>query len=384
MYSNIVSGGEVHTATLAASAIAAGYPVHFFTGTAFRDELARRSLPVTLTVTDNGVMASRDFSALSGQLALFGDYWRRLRGSLRQLSDIQPDDILYSSTEFWWDSIPAMRSRARRKIMYVGMDAPTLRQIVFKSRPDVKGIRLPSLHFWLSQHLAVQWFRRVREKKLIYSHTNQRQRLLRMGYNEDDLVFVSNGVDLHRPAAVPSQEKIYDVAWVGRVHKQKGIEDLLATLVFLANEINEFRAILIGDLKTSLEPRIAELGLGGKVMFSGYVPEAEKFRLLKSSHVFLMPSKYESWGIVIGEALAAGLPVVAYRLDAYPSVFGNLLRYVDPFDLETFRRSAADEVRRCRSGEKRVDEAALARFVQENSWETVGERFLTAVRSLEA
>lgn len=382
MYSNIVSGGEIHTCNLAASALAAGYHVHFFAGHALKAELERRRLPVTLSLTDRQIMAPRDFGSLSGQLSLLVDYTRRLRGTWPRLREIRPDDLVYSSTDLWWDILPALRSVARQKILYLGMDCPTFTEILFKTRPDVKSIRLPSFHYWFSQHLALKLFRRARSKRLIYTHHNQKPRLLRMGYREEDLVFVSNGVDLKQPAAVPDQPKLYDVAWVGRVHKQKGIEDLLATLSFLAREIKEFRAIMVGDLQKTLAPRVAAAGLASCVQFSGYVSEPEKFRLLKSSRIFLMPSRYESWGIVVGEALATGMPVVAYDIEAYRPVFGDLLRYVPPFDVEAFQRAAADEISLSRDGRRIVDQAKLAGFIQENSWEAVGQRFLGAVRSL--
>jgi glycosyltransferase involved in cell wall biosynthesis len=327
-------------------------------------ELERRGLPVTVSLTDKQVMASRDFGTLGGQISLLVDYSRRLRGSLPHLGEVHPEDIVYSCTDFWWDILPALRTRARRKILYLGMDCPSFAEILFKTRPDVKAIRLPSLHYWLTQHMALQLFRHCRQKRLIYTHGNQKPRLLRMGYRQEDLVFVSNGVDLKQPAAVPEQKKMYDAAWVGRVHKQKGIDDLVATLAFLSATIKDFRAIMIGDLQKMLAPQIAAAGLAEQVEFSGYVSEAEKFRLLKSSRVFLMPSRYESWGIVIGEAL------------------GELLRYVPAFDLEAFKHAAADEIRKCRAGEKRLDQAKLSRFIQENSWEAVGERFLGAIRSL--
>jgi glycosyltransferase involved in cell wall biosynthesis len=382
MYSNIVSGGEIHTCNLAASALAAGYQVHFLAGHALNAELERRGLPVTVSLTDQQIMAPRDFGSLAGQLSLLLDYSRRLRGSWPHLRELQPDDLVYSTTDLWWDILPALRSVARQKIMYLGMDCPTFAEILFKTRPDVKTIRLPSLHYWFSQHLALKLFRYSRHKRLIYTHHNQKPRLLRMGYRDEDLVFVSNGVDLKQPAAVPDQPKVYDVAWVGRVHKQKGIDDLLATLAFLAKEIKDFRAIMVGDLQKMLAPRVAAAGLADHVQFSGYVSEAEKFRLLKSSRVFLMPSRYESWGIVIGEALATGIPVVAYEIEAYRPVFGDLLRYVPPFDVQAFQRAAADEIRLSRAGRDALDKARLTRFIQENSWEAVGQRFLGAVRSL--
>jgi glycosyltransferase involved in cell wall biosynthesis len=382
MYSNIVSGGEIHTCNLTASATAAGYQVHFLTGHALKAELERRGLPVTVSVTDKQIMAPRDFGTLPGQLSLLVDYSRRLRGTFPWLKDIGLNDLVYSATDFWWDIIPALRSSALRKIMYLGMDCPTFGEILFKSRPDVKPIRLPSLHYWLTQHMALRLFQHCPRKRLIYTHYNQKPRLLKMGYREEDLIFVSNGVDLKQPAAVPEQKKIYDAAWVGRVHKQKGIEDLIATLAFLSREIKDFRAIMVGDLQKMLAPQIATAGLSKQVEFSGYVSEAEKFRLLKSSRLFLMPSRYESWGIVVGEALATGLPVVAYELDAYRPVFGDLLHYVPAFDLDAFKRAAADEIQKERKGEKTLDQDKLARFIQENSWEAVGQRFLGAVRSL--
>ncbi|HTL18725.1 MAG TPA: glycosyltransferase family 4 protein [Patescibacteria group bacterium] len=383
MYSNIVSGGEIHTFNLTASALAAGYHVHFFTGHAMKAELERRGLPVTISVTDKQVMTPRDFGTLAGQFSLLFDYRRRLNGTLPQLDQIKPDDIVYSATDFWWDIIPVLRSRARRKIMYLGMDCPTLAQIIFKTRPDVKTIRLPSLHYWLTQQMALRRFRRCCQKRLIYTHYNQKPRLLRMGYREEDLVFVSNGVDLKQPAAVPEQKKIYDAAWVGRVHKQKGIDDLIATLRFLSSEVQNFRAIMVGDLQKMLAPQVAAAGLADHVEFSGYVSESEKFRLLKSSRVFLMPSQYESWGIVVGEALASGLPVVAYELDAYRPVFGDLLRYVPAFDLEAFKHASAEEIQKARVGANRLDQVKLKQFIRENSWEAVGQRFLATVSSLE-
>jgi glycosyltransferase involved in cell wall biosynthesis len=382
MYSNIVSGGEIHTCNLTASAIAAGYPVHFLTGHALKGELARRRLPVTVSLTDKGIMAPRDFGTLPGQLSLLGDYSKRLRGTWPHLDEIQPDDIVYSATDFWWDIIPVLRCKAQRKLLYIGMDCPTFREIVFKGRPDVKSIRLPSLHYWMTQQMALRLFRYCPRKRLLYTHANQKQRILGIGYREEDLAFVSNGVDLKEPAAVPEQKKQYDAAWVGRVHKQKGIDDLIATLGFLAKEIKDFRAIMVGDLQKMLAPQIAAAGLAGQVEFSGYVSEAEKFRLLKSSRLFLMPSRYESWGIVIGEALATGVPVVAYDLDAYRPVFGDLIRYVPAFDLEAFKRAAAEEILKARASAIHLDKVTLERFMQENSWEAVGQRFLAAVQSL--
>jgi len=383
MYSRTVSGGEVHNFNLVAGALAAGYKVHFVCGHALKVELDRRQIPATITLTDGGLLPTFDYSSLSEQFRLLGLYFRRLRASLKTLQEIRPEDVVYSTTEFWWDYVPAVRCSAKRKILYLGMDAPSLEEIILKSRPDVKAVRLPSLHYWMAQQFSLRGFRKLPNKRLIFAHENQSPRLLRMGYRPQDLVFVGNGVDLHQPRAVSEQEKIYDVVWVGRVHKQKGIEDLMTTLVHLAKRIPGFRAAMVGDLRQTLGPQVEAAGLGKVVEFSGYVSEAEKYRYLKSSRVFLMPSRYESWGIVVGEALASNLPVVAYDLECYRPVFGDLVRYVDCFDSEAYKRAAEDTVLKARAGQNVLDQHKLERFIQDNSWQKVGERFLEAVRSLE-
>jgi glycosyltransferase involved in cell wall biosynthesis len=384
MYSSVLSGGDVHTLNMAESALRAGYQIHFLAGHALKAELEKRKLPVTVTVTDRGIMSPRDFGALSGQLALLANNFERLRGTLAHLKEIRPDDLVYINTDFWWDVLPGMFCKARRRLMILGMDCPTLWEIIRKARPDVAGIRLPSVHYWMSQHLALRLFRRCRPKRLLYVHPNQKPRLRRAGYREEELIYVSNGMDLRRIEAVPAQPKLYDAVWIGRIHRQKGVDDLVATVAHLAARIKNFRAMIIGNVRQVLEERFRELGVAANVEFSGFVSEEEKIRLLKASRIFLMPSRYESWGIVIAEALACGVPVVAYELDAYRPVFGALVNYVKPFDVEAFKQAAAAAVERGRAGQGDLPADSLEHFKRENSWEMAGTRFLSAVSQLEA
>ncbi len=94
MYSRILSGGDIHTLEMAESAIRRGYEIHFLAGHALKDEIEKRRMPVTVTLTDRGVMASRNFSSLSGQLLLLANNYERFRGTWRHLSVIRVDDIV--------------------------------------------------------------------------------------------------------------------------------------------------------------------------------------------------------------------------------------------------------------------------------------------------
>jgi glycosyltransferase involved in cell wall biosynthesis len=294
------------------------------------------------------------------------------------LEEVTPGDLAYTASDYWFDTIPLIRCRARAKILYLGMTAPTFGQVLSKGRADVTSTRLPSLYYWMSQQLSLRWFRRVRNGIVTYSHPGIRDYLKRFGYADPNLWYVPNGSDAAAADRVPEQPKQFDVAWVGRVHPQKGIDDLLATLAWLKQRLPDFRAIIIGKSKDALAPLVRQMGLADSVVFSGLVSETEKFRLLKSSRLFVMPSHYESWGIVVGEALVSGVPVVAYKLECYPSVFGDSVRYVTPFDREQFKRTVEEEVRNQRAGQNYLASMNWTDLKQRLSW-TAAQKYFCEV-----
>jgi glycosyltransferase involved in cell wall biosynthesis len=375
VFNESLAGGNVYFYFMARAALDAGHPLHFLGGHAFKKYLQRWHLPADLTLTDSGPGKLGDVSKLSGQFRLLWDFGRRFVGTLPRLREVKPDDIAYTMSEYWFDVIPLILCKARVKIVYFGMMAPTLKQILLRQRPDVTAIRLPSLYYWMSQQLSLRWFRFCRRGIVTYCHPEMREHLLKFGYRESALWYVPNGSDVTEADQVPEQPKTFDVAWTGRVHPQKGVDDLLATLAWLKQRLPDFRAVIIGKSRDELQPLVHQLGLAENVTFSGLVSEAEKFRLLKSSRLFLMPSRYESWGIVVGEALVSGIPVVAYKLSCYPDVFGEFVRYVKPFDREAFQRVVEDEVRRQRAGMNYLSSLDWAGLKQRLNWTNAQEKF---------
>jgi glycosyltransferase involved in cell wall biosynthesis len=59
-----------------------------------------------------------------------------------------------------------------------------------------------------------------------------------------------------------------------------------------------------------LRARVARLGIKSSVKFTGFVRAAEKAQLLAAADLFVLPSYHENFGVVVLEALAAGIPVV--------------------------------------------------------------------------
>ena len=67
--------------------------------------------------------------------------------------------------------------------------------------------------------------------------------------------------------------------------------------------------------------RVKDKGLFENIKFMGFLNGIDKFTVMKSSKICIFPSTYESFGMVVAEAMACGLPVVAYDLPVYREIY---------------------------------------------------------------
>lgn len=382
VFSTSIAGGDIHFLKLVQAAAQAGYELNFFGGHALWEVVQKHGIRGHITFTDIAKMGKVNAGTIGGQLTLFRDFFARYRQTIPRLRLIKPNDYVYAVSDYWFDVLPVVKCRARRKLMVLHMEAPRLGQIIRRSRPDVDRTRIASLHYWASQEYSLRRFCSRPTKHLLYLHPLMRPRLERLRVRPGEMTLVSYGLEIGPNDAVPEQKRVYDVVWIGRVHRQKGIDDLLDTLAVLAQRLPDFRAVFIGNVRDALRPEIEKRGLTRQVEFSGFVTEEEKIRLFKASRLFLMPSKHEGSPRVIGESIIAGTPVVAYDIPNYRPLFGDFVRYAPPFEVAAFQSIAERELKAMRTGENYLAKMNLAQFKQENSWETTQGRFLAALASL--
>ena len=376
VFTTSLAGGDFHFLELAKVVADEGFEINYFGGHALKEALAQNRIPGTVTLTDDAAMGKVNQGSIGGQWSMFRDFYQRYRRTMQLRSRIAPEDFVYAVSDYWFDVVPVVRSAARRKLMILHMRAPTLGLFLKNPRPA-------ALHYFLSQNYSLKIFRRS-SGKLLFIHPNMQRDLLRRGFPEAQLDYISAGCDVKAGEEVPPQPKEFDVVWIGRVHPQKGTDDLVATLAFLAGKVPDFKAVLMGRL-AELKPRFEQLGILKNITFADRVSEAEKFRLLKASRMFLLPSRYEGSGSSAArEAIVSSIAVVAYELDVYRPVFGNLLRYVPPIELAAFQTAALETLLQVRAGKFQPNEAGIKTLKETCAWEAVGKRFVQILRAMPA
>jgi glycosyltransferase involved in cell wall biosynthesis len=144
------------------------------------------------------------------------------------------------------------------------------------------------------------------------------------------------GVDLAKMADSSSAPKNFDVVHLGRLHEHKGVFHLAPLWKKILEKKPDAKLLVIGEgpHRPRVEQMFAELGIAQSVRFTGGIPEAEKDRLIGESKIGLSLSFEEGWGLSINEFLAAAIPVVAYALPIFDTVFPKQLYGVKVGDID--------------------------------------------------
>jgi phosphatidylinositol alpha-1,6-mannosyltransferase len=114
----------------------------------------------------------------------------------------------------------------------------------------------------------------------------------------------------------------------------KGFDEVMEVLPALSKHVPNVSYLIVGegDDRPRLAAKARSLGVADRVIFTGFIPEAEKADHYRLADVFVMPGRGEGFGFVFLEALACGIPVVGSKLDGSREALreGALGVLVDP------------------------------------------------------
>lgn len=125
-------------------------------------------------------------------------------------------------------------------------------------------------------------------------------------------------------------------AFIARMARTKGVRDAVEAWAHVRRRLPsaQLRMVGTGPEREGGMQLAEELGITEGIEWPGFVPEAEKRRVLGESRVFVAPSYEEGWGIAVCEALASGVPVVAYRHPVLDELFGGAYAAVNAGNIE--------------------------------------------------
>jgi len=139
---------------------------------------------------------------------------------------------------------------------------------------------------------------------------------------------IPNGFDYQkfykvRTAEIISEDKDIVIGTVCRLEEQKGIIYLLKAMKIVLEKYPNARLEIVGDgsLLEKLKEFSNKLGISNSVVFFGKFADVIPF--YRRMNIFVLPSVYEGFGIVLLEAMAAGIPVVSTNVDGIIEVVVN-------------------------------------------------------------
>ena len=163
------------------------------------------------------------------------------------------------------------------------------------------------------------------------SRFSKEQLMSRMGVNPEKVDYVYDGIE-EKYVPLPPDEQLVDkyglkgrkvLLFLSALHPRKNagfLLDVFCEIVRLKGDTVRLMVVGGGSELERLKDKAEKLGIAGKVIFAGYVPEEEKVKYYNLAHCFVFPSKLEGFGLVVGEAMSCAKPVVASKTASLPEV----------------------------------------------------------------
>jgi len=240
------------------------------------------------------------------------------------------------------------------------------------------------LHLFTTTRDRIRYSRAGTHRVVVNLVTDE-ERLLRETYPRLAIptVVIGNGVDVDRFRPPTDEERrlarqalaLGDedrmVLFIGNEFGRKGLPALVDAVAALGDDVH---LVVVGGTADMIEAesaRAASRGVGGRLRFAGSDPDPRPW--LHAADVLAMPSAYESYGLVVLEALACGVPVVATATGCVPDVVVEGVNGAVVDASVTGLAAGLSRVLRLEQGPTRRAARATA---EQHSWASVARRYL--------
>jgi glycosyltransferase involved in cell wall biosynthesis len=186
------------------------------------------------------------------------------------------------------------------------------------------------LALWRRRHLEQRFIARQDLSLCNSDYTRERILAEYRPAHPERIITLHKAVDIsffQRPASLPRDPlerppAARRLVFVGSDFIRKGLDVLLRAVAQLPAGM-DWHLTVVGVGRAEAERVFPELGekiMGARVLFAGRLEKEQLRSVLWHSHLFVLPSRAEAFGVAVLEALAAGLPVVASRVGGIPEI----------------------------------------------------------------
>lgn len=253
-------------------------------------------------------------------------------------SELPESDVIITVSDYFCDIIPAINLKRRHASKWIAWIHHC--EADPKTRPGNRIVNEATsrMQRWsfgkIAKHADCAWINDT------IAGDEIEKRLLSLGMSSDRIRRMKNGIDLKaiQDTKDPPQ-KPADAVMIG-ARPNKGLFDIIPIWKQVCNLRPGTTLVVMGGMGGEGDVAAEAKRLGLPITFfkpeGGFLPATQYYEKIKSARILFAPSHEEGWGIAVCEAMAAGLPVVAYDLPAYQKIYRNAYVKVPCFDKEKF------------------------------------------------
>jgi glycosyltransferase involved in cell wall biosynthesis len=198
------------------------------------------------------------------------------------------------------------------------------------------------------------------------------------GEGLSNAVLVPNGVDASEFVGMSHHDQAIRFLFVGRHVYQKGIDVLLEAAALVRSRTGEpFLLELAGDGpdRPRLERKAQALGVSDRIRFLGTLSRPDLLHAYGSATVFVLPSRFEGFPLVILEAWAAGLPVIATEVGGVPDLCNSGNAILVPSDHPKPLADAMISLARDPARRESLGSAGRSLVEERYTWDTIAQEY---------
>lgn len=367
-----IAGGEVRLAEIMKGFLKKGWDVHFLTnggGKIFCDNFK----------LDNVTLHNFNISEGTHRIWVVIFTMKVLLKFPRSLRNF--DGYVYTANELLFDIIPALRLKLLNRNKWIAI-VHWMPPIKFWKRK--KSNFFVSLLFMIGERLSVLSIKYSADLVLAVSNPTKKQ-LLSVGLKEKKVFSVNCGVNFKEISNITQNglSETYDAVFMKRIQAVKGVFDLIEIWKMIVDKKPNAKLAIIGGGcdNEKIIASIKDHELNNNMIFLGPIFNFdEKFKIIKKSKIFILPSYEENWAIVMGEAMASKIPVLAYDLPELIEVWGNSFISIPLGNKKIF----AEKIINFLDNESlRKKQAEIGyEYVQQFEWATIADNEINLIKSL--